>query len=63
MLTLLLQKSMRKINSEIEPNKDQSTEFQEKFDLVKQIEELFQPYRSNKSELSDTERLKEVLLG
>ena len=47
-----------KIISEIEPNKDQSTEFQEVFDLIKQLEESFQQYQANNSELSHIDCLK-----
>ena len=44
--------------SEIEPNNDQSTEFQEVFDLIRQFDKSFQQYQANNSELSHIEFLK-----
>ena len=37
--------------------------FQKIFDLIKQIEEIIEPYRANASELSDIEILRRVLHG
>ena len=42
-------------HSETENFNDQSTHFQKVFDLIKQIEETNERYRSNSSELCDTE--------
>ena len=52
------------INLESEPIKiDQSTEFQKKFDLIKQIEGIYEPYRAHSSELSDIDILKKFFHG
>ena len=40
-----------------------STEFQETFNLIKQIETLIEPYRAKKSELPLIENLEKVLQG
>ena len=52
-------KVQENIKPEIEPiNNDQLTDFQKMLDLIKQIEELIEPYRAHNSELSDIEILK-----
>ena len=50
-------------NSEAETVNDQSIEFQKMFDLIKQKEEISEPYRAKNSELSDIQILKKVRLG
>ena len=49
--------------SEIQNNNAQSLEFRKTFDLIKQIEEISDPYWANNSELSDMGVLKNVLHG
>ena len=49
--------------SEIGLVKAQSTDLQDTFHLIKQLEELNEPCRDNNSELFDIESLKKVLHG
>ena len=42
---------------------NQSTNFQQTFDLIQHIEEVKRPYRANNSELSDIDFVKFVLHG
>ena len=59
----LLQRSENIVSENQHINKDQSTEFQKKFDSIEPIEERRRPYQANNSELSDDEVLKKILQG
>ena len=59
----LLQRSENIISENQHINKDQSTEFQRKFNSIERIEERREPYQANNSELSDDEVVKKVLQG
>ena len=56
----LLHKFMKLLILRIESVNDQSTDIQKVFDLIKQKEEVVEPYRAKNAELSDTQNLKNI---
>ena len=53
---------LKKIYFEIEHVNVQSTELQKTFDLIKQTEEIIEPYPADNSELSDIENPKSFFI-